>query len=165
MHSIKDLGSNVCFIQPNEHGRIDIETFVNQMEEDVIYVSCMHVNNETGLTNDIKEIENIAEKNEIIFHVDAGSSMWKIPIDVKDMCIDLMSMSAHKVYGPKGVGALYINKDTVGRIKSIILGGGQEECAPGLCLHQIAGMAKAYDLSKREWMMIINTLSNAEIIL
>ena len=150
MHSIKDLGSNVCFIQPNENGRIDFETFVNQMEKDVIYVSCMHVNNETGLINDIEEIGKYCRKNEIIFHVDAAQSIGKIPIDVKDMCIDLMSMSAHKVYGPKGVGALYINKDTVGRIKSIILGGGQERGMRSgtLPTHQIAGMAKAYDLSK-----------------
>ena len=94
MHSIKDLGSNVCFIQPNEHGRIDFETFLNQMEKDIVYVSCMHVNNETGLINDIEEIGKYCRKNEIIFHVDAAQSIGKIPIDVKDMCIDLMSMSA-----------------------------------------------------------------------
>ena len=150
MHMIEELGSNVSFIYPNDDGRIDLDTFINQLEEDTDFVSCMHVNNETGLINDIEEIGKYCRKKEIIFHVDAAQSIGKIQIDVKDMCIDLMSMSAHKVYGPKGVGALYINKETVGRVKSIIVGGGQERGMRSgtLPTHQIAGMAVAYDLSK-----------------
>ena len=150
MHTIESHGSNICFIRPNDHGRIDFETFLDQIDKDIIFVSCMHVNNETGLINDIEEIGKYCRNNEIIFHVDAAQSIGKIPIDVKDMCIDLLSMSAHKVYGPKGIGALYINKETVGRVKSIIVGGGQERGMRSgtLPTHQIAGMATAYDLSK-----------------
>jgi len=151
MHSIESLGSKVRFIQPNENGRIDLETLLDQIDEDAIFVSCMHVNNETGTINDIEQIGKYCRKNEIIFHVDAAQSIGKIPINVEDMCIDLMSMSAHKVYGPKGVGGLYINKKSIGRVKSIIVGGGQERGMRSgtLPTHQIVGMATAYKVSKQ----------------
>ncbi|HJL80155.1 MAG: cysteine desulfurase family protein [Gammaproteobacteria bacterium] len=151
MRSIEELESKVSFIQPNKDGQIDLETFTSQLNPDAIFASCMHINNETGVVNEIKEIGKYCKKNEIIFHVDAAQSIGKIPIDVKEMCIDLMSMSAHKVYGPKGVGALYINKDSVGRVKSLIVGGGQERGMRSgtLPTHQIAGMASAYRVSKQ----------------
>ena len=151
MDSIEALGSKVSFIKPNDKGRIDLKALSDQMDEDAVFVSCMHVNNETGIINDIEKIGKYCRENEIIFHVDAAQSIGKIPIDVDDMCIDLMSMSAHKVYGPKGVGALYINKNSIGRVKSIIVGGGQERGMRSgtLPTHQIVGMATAYKLSKK----------------
>ena len=151
LQSVEALGSNVSYIQPNKDGQIDLETFASQLDPNTTFVSCMHINNETGAVNDIANIGRYCRKNEIIFHVDAAQSVGKIPIDVNDMCIDLMSMSAHKVYGPKGVGALYINKDSVGRVKSLIVGGGQERGMRSgtLPTHQIAGMGIAYRISKQ----------------
>ena len=110
----------------------------------------MHINNEVGSINDIKSIGEICRKSNIFFHVDAAQGIGKLSIDVKDSNIDLMSLSAHKIYGPKGVGALFVDKESVGRIDPIFSGGGQERALrPGtLATHQIIGMARAYRIAK-----------------
>jgi len=137
-------------LSPKANGSIDINEYEKAISEKTLLVSFMHINNEIGSINDIKSIGKICRKSNIFFHVDAAQGIGKLPIDVKDCNIDLMSLSAHKIYGPKGIGALFIDKESVGRIDPILSGGGQERALrPGtLATHQIGGMARAYRIAK-----------------
>jgi len=110
----------------------------------------MHINNEVGSVNNIALIGSMCRERSTIFHVDAAQSVGKLPLNVSEDNIDLMSLSAHKIYGPKGIGALFINQATVGRLKPLIFGGGQERgIRPGtLATHQIVGMASAVRLAQ-----------------
>ena len=143
-------GLELLLLSPNTNGSIDINEFEKAISEKTLLVSLMHVNNEVGSINDIKSIGQICRKSNIFFHVDAAQGIGKLSVDVKDCKIDLMSLSAHKIYGPKGIGALFIDKESVGRIDPIFSGGGQERALrPGtLATHQIIGMAKAYRIAK-----------------
>ena len=143
-------GLELLLLSPNANGSIDVNEFEKAISEKTLLVSFMHINNEVGSINDIKSIGKICRKSNIFFHVDAAQGIGKLPIDVKDCDIDLMSLSAHKIYGPKGIGALFIDKESVGRIEPILSGGGQERALrPGtLATHQIIGMASAYRIAK-----------------
>ena len=143
-------GLELLLLSPNTNGSIDINGFEKVISEKTLLVSFMHINNEIGSINDIKSIGKICRKSNIFFHVDAAQGIGKLPIDVKDCNIDLLSLSAHKIYGPKGIGALFIDKESVGRIDPIFSGGGQERALrPGtLATHQIIGMARAYRIAK-----------------
>ena len=119
--------NNIIYIKPDHDGIIDIQKIKDTINKNTILVSIMHANNEIGTIQPIKEIGIICKKNDIIFHVDAAQSLGKIAIDVKDMEIDMLSISSHKIYGPKGVGALYIkNKKTKIKLNPLIVGGEQE---------------------------------------
>ena len=148
---LKRKGHRVEFIQPNKHGYLDPASIAKILDRGLDLFSCMHVNNEIGSVNDIALIGSMCREREIIFHVDAAQSIGKLPVDVEQNNIDLMSLSAHKIYGPKGIGALFINQKTVGRLQPLMSGGGQERAMrPGtLATHQIIGMAAAYRLAKR----------------
>ena len=137
-------------LSPNTNGSIDINELEKAISEKTLLVSLMHINNEIGSINDIRSMGHVCRKSNIFFHVDAAQGIGKLPIDVKDCNIDLMSLSAHKIYGPKGIGALFIDKESVGRIEPILSGGGQERALrPGtLATHQIGGMARAYRIAK-----------------
>ena len=143
-------GLESLLLSPNSNGSIDINEFEKAISKKTLLVSFMHINNEVGSINDIKSIGKICRKSNIFFHVDAAQGIGKLSVDVKDCNIDLMSLSAHKIYGPKGIGALFINKESVGRIDPIFSGGGQERALrPGtLATHQIIGMARAYRIAK-----------------
>ncbi len=143
-------GLELLLLSPNANGSIDINEFEKAISAKTLLVSFMHINNEVGSINDIKSIGKICRKSNIFFHVDAAQGIGKLPIDVKDCDIDLMSLSAHKIYGPKGIGALFIDKESVGRIEPILSGGGQERALrPGtLATVQIIGMARAYRIAK-----------------
>jgi len=143
-------GLELLLLSPNANGSIDIDEFEKAISENTLLVSFMHINNEVGSINDIKSIGKICRKSNIFFHVDAAQGIGKLSVDVKDCNIDLMSLSAHKIYGPKGIGALFIDKESVGRIDPIFSGGGQERALrPGtLATHQIIGMARAYRIAK-----------------
>ena len=120
--------NNIIYIKPDHDGIIDIQKIKDTINKNTILVSIMHANNEIGTIQPIKEIGIICKKNDIIFHVDAAQSLGKIAIDVKDMEIDMLSISSHKIYGPKGVGALYIkNKKTKIKLNPLIVGGEQEK--------------------------------------
>jgi cysteine desulfurase len=145
-------GFTVTSLTPEKNGLIDLEKLVSALRDDTILVSVMHVNNELGVLQDIHAIANITSQRGILFHVDAAQSNGKIAIDVRQSPIDLMSLSSHKVYGPKGIGALYVRKKPRVRVAAQIHGGGQEQGMRSgtLAPHQIVGMAEAYRIAKIE---------------
>ena len=149
--TLEKKGLRVLLLSPKKNGEIDLNKLEKTINEDTLMVSLMHINNETGVLNDIESIGEICRKKNVIFHVDAAQSIGKVSIDVKNFKVDMMSLASHKIYGPKGIGALYINGETLGRIAPILQGGGQERgIRPGtLPTHQIVGMAAAFRLAKK----------------
>jgi len=145
-------GFDVTYLDPDEKGLIAPEVVKNAIREDTVLVSLMHVNNEIGVISDIKTIGEICREKKIIFHVDAAQSAGKIPIDLEDMKVDLMSFSAHKVYGPKGMGALYVCRKPRVRLEAQIHGGGHERGMRSgtLPTHQIVGMGEAFRIAMEE---------------
>ena len=148
---LEKKGLRVLLLSPKRNGEIDLNKLEKTINEDTLMVSLMHINNETGVLNDIESMGKICKKKNVIFHVDAAQSIGKVSIDVNNLKVDLMSLASHKIYGPKGIGALYINGETLGRIAPILQGGGQERgIRPGtLPTHQIVGMAAAFRLAKK----------------
>ena len=147
--SLEKQGFKVTYIPVDKNGLIEIESLRKAVAERTILITMMHANNEIGTIEPIEEIAELAGTKSIIFHTDAVQSAGKIPIDVKETGIDLLSISAHKIYGPKGVGALYVRKGT--RLEPIMHGGGHErglrsstENIPG-----IVGLGKAAELAER----------------
>lgn len=145
-------GFEVTYLEPRSSGLIDLDDLKAAIRDDTILVSIMHVNNEIGVIQDIKAIGEITREHKIIFHVDAAQSPGKVPIDLQEMKVDLMSMCAHKVYGPKGIGALYVRRKPRVRIEAQIHGGGHERGMRSgtLPTHQIVGMGEAFRLAKQE---------------
>ena len=140
-------GFEVTYIPVQENGIIDVNDIKDAIREDTILISVMHANNEIGTIQPIVEVGKIAKENDIVFHVDAVQSVGKIPVDVKEANIGLLSISSHKIYGPKGIGAIFIRKGV--RLETLIHGGGQEnglrsgtENVPG-----IVGFGKAAELA------------------
>lgn len=141
-------GFNVVYLPVNSLGMVDLSELTAQISENTCLVSIMFGNNEVGTIQQISEIAAICNKQKILFHTDAIQAVGKIPIDVKELGVDLLSISSHKLYGPKGVGALYIKKGT--NIDPIILGGGQEH---GLrsgteSVANIVGFGKACEMTQ-----------------
>ncbi|MCF9034625.1 cysteine desulfurase family protein [Acinetobacter nectaris] len=148
---LESLGFEVTYLQPEkETGLISPHSVQEALRPDTVLVSLMMVNNEIGTITDIAEIGKITKAKDIFFHVDAAQAAGKLPINVHELGIDLLSLSAHKVYGPKGIGALYVNHDNSFEIEPQIHGGGHEQgCRSGtLATHQIVGMGEAFRLAK-----------------
>ena len=145
-------GCEVTYLDPDDKGLISPQTVADAIREDTILVSLMHVNNEIGVVDDIEQIGKITRKKGVIFHVDAAQSTGKIDIDLENMQVDLMSLTAHKTYGPKGIGALYVRRKPRVRIEPQIHGGGHERGMRSgtLATHQIVGMGEAYRIAKEE---------------
>ena len=137
------------YLSPNKNGIIDLDKLKDYIKPETGLISIMHANNEIGVIQPIEEIGKFCKKNNILFHVDAAQSYGKINIDVKKMNIDLLSISGHKIYGPKGIGALYINKKI--KINPILFGGNQEKSIrPGtLPIPLIVGLGKASEISRK----------------
>ena len=145
-------GYEVAYLDPDSNGLISPETVEKALRPDTILVSLMHVNNEIGVVNDIEAIGEVTRKHKVIFHVDAAQSAGKLDIDLEKMQVDLMSLTAHKLYGPKGIGALYVRRKPRVRIEPQIHGGGHERGMRSgtLATHQIVGMGEAYRIAREE---------------
>ena len=145
-------GFEVTYLDVMENGLIDMNVFKAALRPDTILVSIMWVNNEIGVIQPIKEIGEITRSKGIIFHVDAAQATGKVLIDLQDVKVDLLSMSAHKTYGPKGMGALFVRKKPRIRLEAQIHGGGHERGfrSGTLATHQIVGMGEAFRLAKLE---------------
>ena len=145
-------GFEVTYLEPNEGGLITAEAVLSAIREDTILISIMHINNELGTINDLSSIGKIAREKGIFFHVDAAQSTGKIAIDLNSLPVDLISFSAHKTYGPKGIGALFVRRKPRVRIEAQIHGGGHERGMRSgtLPTHQIVGMGEAFRIAKEE---------------
>ena len=145
-------GYEVTYLDPEPNGLIDLNKFKAALRKDTILASIMHVNNEIGVIQDIAALGELCRENKTIFHVDAAQSAGKVPIDLQNMKVDLMSFSAHKIYGPKGVGALYVRRKPRIRLEAQMHGGGHERGMRSgtLATHQIVGMGEAFRIAKEE---------------
>lgn len=148
-------GFEVTYLDPRPNGLIDTVELEAALRDDTILVSIMHVNNEIGVIQDIEGIGGVTRARKILFHVDAAQSAGKVPIDLERMNIDLMSFSAHKIYGPKGIGALYVRRKPRVRLEAQMHGGGHERGMRSgtLATHQIVGMGEAFRIARAEMAM------------
>ncbi|MBA6418246.1 IscS subfamily cysteine desulfurase [Pseudomonas sp. 5Ae-yellow] len=148
-HQLEREGFEVTYLQPGAEGIISPEQLEAALRDDTVLVSLMHVNNELGTVNDIAALGAVAHAHKVLFHVDAAQSTGKLPIDLKALPVDFMSFSAHKTYGPKGIGALFVRRGLPLRLEAQIHGGGHERGMRSgtLATHQIVGMGEAFELA------------------
>jgi cysteine desulfurase len=154
-------GFEVTYLDPDSNGILNLDVLKNAIREDTILVTIMHVNNEIGVIQDIEAIGNLCREHKVYFHVDAAQSAGKVEIDLSKLSVDLMSFSAHKIYGPKGIGALYVRRKPRVRIESQMHGGGQERGMRSgtLAVHQIVGMGEAFAVAKEQMADDIQRIS------
>ncbi len=152
MRELERQGFEVTYLGVQENGLIDLEELKAAIRPDTILISVMWVNNEIGVIQNIPEIGKICRENKIIFHVDAAQACGKTPVDVEAAQVDLLSMSGHKIYGPKGIGALYVRRKPRVRLEAQMHGGGHERGfrSGTLPTHQIVGMGEAFRLAREE---------------
>ena len=145
-------GYEITYLEPETNGLISLDKLKAAIREDTVLVSIMHVNNEIGVIQDIAAIGELCRERKIIFHVDAAQSAGKVPIDLAALKVDLMSFSAHKIYGPKGMGALYVRRKPRIRLEAQMHGGGHERGMRSgtLATHQIVGMGEAFRIAREE---------------
>jgi cysteine desulfurase len=169
MRQLEREGYEVTYLDPEPNGLILLDKLVAAIRPDTILISVMHVNNEIGVIQDIAAIGEMCRERKILFHVDAAQSTGKVPIDLQTTKVDLMSFSAHKTYGPKGIGALFVRRKPRIRLEAQMHGGGHERGMRSgtMATHQIVGMGEAFRIAKQEMgaenerlMMLRNKLWN-----
>jgi cysteine desulfurase len=158
MRQLELEGYKVTYLDPEPNGLVDLNKLEDAITEKTLLISIMHVNNEIGVIQDLESIGKLCKKHKILFHVDAAQSPGKVDIDVNKFNVDLMSLSAHKVYGPKGIGALFIRRKPRVRLEAQMHGGGHERGfrSGTLPTHQIVGMGEAFKIASEE-MDVDNT--------
>jgi cysteine desulfurase len=152
MRELEREGYEVTYLQPQPNGLLDLEKFKAAIRPDTVLASVMFVNNEIGVVQDIAAIGEICRSKGVIFHVDAAQATGKVEIDLQKLKVDLMSFSAHKTYGPKGIGALYVRRKPRIRLEAQMHGGGHERGMRSgtLATHQIVGMGEAFRIAREE---------------
>ena len=151
-HFLEEKGFNVTYLQPDSKGCCGPDQVERALTDETFIVSLMHVNNELGAINDIAKIGKVCSNRDVVFHVDAAQSFGKIPIDVRALGIDMISISAHKIYGPKGIGVLFVNRESNIGLQPMIHGGGHEfgMRSGTLATHQIVGIGEAAEIMRLE---------------
>ncbi len=151
-HQLEREGFEVSYLVPQRNGKIDLLALEKTIREDTILLSIMHVNNEIGIIQDIEKIGKLCRMYGIIYHVDATQSVGKLPINLRNLKVDLMSFSGHKIYGPKGIGALYVQRNPRINIETQMHGGNHERGmrAGTLPVHQIVGLGESCRIAKEE---------------
>ena len=160
VRELERQGFDATYLDPEPNGLVDLEKFKAALRPDTVLASVMLVNNEIGVIQDIEALGNLCRANGTMFHVDAAQATGKVDIDLEKLPVDLMSFSAHKTYGPKGIGALYVRRKPRVRLEAQMHGGGHERGfrSGTLPTHQIVGMGEAFHIAKEEM-----TLENARI--
>lgn len=149
---LEGRGFEVTYLQPGKDGIIRPEQVAGALRSDTLIVSIMHANNEIGVINDVAAIGAICRSAGVLMHTDAAQTFGKVPLDVQNMALDMISMSGHKIYGPKGIGALYVRREPPVKLTPLIHGGGHERGMRSgtLATHQIVGMGEAAEIMMRE---------------
>lgn len=152
MRELERTGFEVTYLNPESNGLLDLNKLIAAIRPDTILISVLYVNNEIGVIQDVSTIGKMCRERGIIFHVDSAQAVGKIDINLTELQVDLMSFSAHKIYGPKGIGALYVRRKPRVRLLPLIHGGGHERGfrSGTLPTHQIVGMGAAFELAKQE---------------
>jgi cysteine desulfurase len=160
--SLEQKGFRITYLPVQKNGLVDLQDLKNAMTEDTLLVSIMAINNEIGVIQPLEAIGKLCREHNVFFHTDAAQAFGKIPLDVNKMNIDLMSISGHKIYGPKGIGALYVRRKPRIKLKPIIFGGGQERAIrPGtLSPALVAGLGAAAEIAGKNMEQEFNRIAN-----
>lgn len=169
MRQLEREGYEVTYMDPEPNGLVNLDKLIAAIRPETVLISIMHVNNEIGVIQDIAAIGEMCRERKILFHVDAAQSTGKVPIDLQTMKVDLMSFCAHKTYGPKGIGALFVRRKPRIRLEAQMHGGGHERGMRSgtMATHQIVGMGESFRIAKEvmgaeneRLMMLRNKLWN-----